>query len=266
MKTTEEIYNEIIAEKESGNYPELEELNSTSKVSVWRLWVWIFSFASRTVLQLFEDLKEWMQDYFERKQVGTLRWWIDTVKAFQYGDSLQYINGVWKYAVENTSKQIVKQVALELKQKILLFKVAKIENEKLAPLAEEEQAALKHYVNQVKLAGQFIDLVSISADRVKFQLRVYYNAQYSQSIVQQKIEEAINDYLSNIVFNGELIITQLIDQLQKIEGVYNPVYVAGYYSNVNYVDWQLLSDNYKALSGYFELENVEIEFVPYVQN
>lgn len=262
--TTQEIYDEIIAEKESGNYPELAELNSTSKVSIWRLWVWIFAFSSRSVIELFGQLKTWVEDYFARKQVGTLLWWIDQVKAFQYGDSLQYIYGVWKYATIDTNKQIVQQVALELNKGLLYFKVAKIVNSELVALSTNEIVALKAYINKIKLAGQFINIVSYPADEIKLAFKIYYNAEFDTSALTLNVNAAIKTYLQNIVFNGELIITDIVDQLQQIDGIMNPIFVSGSFKNANMPEWFDLGDYYNAISGYLKANSVELEFVPYV--
>ena len=261
MKTTDEIYNEIIAEKESGSYSELDELNSTSKVAIWRLWVWIFSFFSKTLWELFEDLKNWIKDYFARKQVGTLLWWIDQVKAFQYGDELQFIDGIWQYIAVDETKQIVKQVALGYERGLLVFKVAKENSGNLEPLTSDEQQALLAYLNKIKMPGQFLDVYSGNADKVKLHYKVYYNAEIPQTDLQTAIEQAINDYIANIVFNGLFVITEVTDILQAIDGVENPVYIDGQYSNDNQPQWQELGDYYRALSGYFELDSINIDFI-----
>ena len=96
MATTQEINDSIIAEKESGNYPELDVLDSTSKVAIWRLWVWIFSFASKAVLELFESFKTHTEDVFAKNQQGTILWWNMTIREWQFGDALEFIDGLYQ--------------------------------------------------------------------------------------------------------------------------------------------------------------------------
>ena len=262
MKTTEQIFNEILAEKQ--NYPELDQLNSTSKVSIWRLWIWIFAFFSKTLWELFEDLKNWVKDYFAKHQAGSLQWWIDQIKAFQYGDQLTFIDGVWKYENIDTEKQIVKQAAIEPMGKILLIKVAKEVNGQLTPLSEDEKQALEGYLNKIKFPGQFIQVISENPDQLKINLRIYYNPEIPQAILRQQIEKAINDYLSNIVFNGKFVGTELIDRLQQINGVVNPILLQSYYSTYNFPYWQPMGDYMYSAAGWFELNELNIEFVPNV--
>jgi len=87
---------------------------------------------------LFEDLKAWVKDYFAKHQPGTLAWWLDQVKNWQYGDELIFTDGVWKYETIDENKRIVKQVAVEPQGKLLVFKVAKESDTGLIPLAAEE--------------------------------------------------------------------------------------------------------------------------------
>ncbi len=71
--TTQEIYNNIIAEKESGKYEALDELNSISKAAIWRLWIFVFAYFSKSLQDLFEHFKQYIEDIFAKNQEGTLR-------------------------------------------------------------------------------------------------------------------------------------------------------------------------------------------------
>ena len=165
--TTEDIYNEIIAVKESGDYPELDELNSTSRVSIWRLWVFIFAFFSKTLQELFVSFQAYIEEFFAKNQHGTLLWWLVQIEHWQYGDALEFISGVWKYPVLDTGKQIVAQSALEVLGSVLIFKVAKDDGSgNLTALSAIEQTELLAYINQVKFPGTLVSLVSLLADDI----------------------------------------------------------------------------------------------------
>ncbi|MCF6184353.1 MAG: hypothetical protein L3J56_06950 [Bacteroidales bacterium] len=265
--TTEEIYNEIIDEKESGQYPELDELNSTSKVAVWRLMIWIFSFFSKTIHELFESFKKYIEEVFAKNQHGTLLWWIEQIKAFQYGDILEFIDGVFKYAVIDETKQIVKRVALETLNFVLVFKVATEDsNGNLIPLDTAQKTALHSYINKVKFPGTYTQVISENADDLKINLRIYYNAEVTEAELNTFIEEAVNEYIKNIVFNGNFSITELTDKLQTVKGVVNPVVKSAYGKahSQDVADYLLIDDYYKAASGYFNIDQINIEYIPYV--
>lgn len=265
--TTEEIYESIIAEKESGNYPELDELSSTSKVSVWRLMVWIFSFFSKTIQELFESFKSYIESVFAKNQHGTLLWWIEQIKAFQYGDILEFIDGVFKYATIDETKQIVKRTALETLNFVLIFKVASEDgNGNLIPLDNAQKTALQAYINKVKFPGTYTSVISENADDLKINLRVYYNAEVTETELNTLINDATEDYIKNIVFNGKFSITELTDKLQTVKGVVNPVVKEAFGKAASQPsgDYLLIDDYYKAAAGYFNINELNIEFIPYV--
>lgn len=262
--TTEEIYNQIIEEKESGNYPELDELNSTSNASVWRTWVFVFAYFSKIISDLFDEFKAYIESIFARNQHGTLLWWIDQIKAFQFGDTLEFIDGIYKYALIDNEKQVIKQVALDAVDRLLTFKVASDDgNGNLIPLTPEQVSSLDAYVNKVKFPGTFTSILSQSADTLRLTYRIYYNAEVVQVDLEQKIRYAVDNYLSNLVFNGKFTITGLTDEIQKLNGVIDPVYVSGIAKNAYESDaeYQAIEDYYIAAAGYISIDTLTLEFI-----
>ncbi len=267
MPTTNEIYEEVIAEKESGQYPELSEMDSTSKVAVWRLLIYIVAFASKTIHELFESFKKYVEEIFAKNQNGTLLWWIEQVRQFQYGDTLQFMDGVFKYPLIDDAKQIVKRVALETLNFVLLFKVAtENSNGDLIPLDQAQKDALQSYINKVKFPGTYTSVISENADDLKLNIRIYYNAEVTTSELDVSIRDATNEYLKNIVFNGNFSITELTDKLQIIAGVKNPVVKESYAkpSASPTSDYQIIEDYYNSASGYFTIAELNLEYIAYV--
>jgi len=262
MKTTEQIFDEIIAEKQSGNYVELDTLNSTSKVSIWRLWVWIFSFFTKALYEVFESFKTYTEEFFSKNQVGTLNWWIDTVSKFQYGDVLEFIDNKFQYSVNNTEKQIVKRVAVSVQDNVLEFKLAKLTNGTMTALSGDELSAVESYINRIKPVGTYISVNSTSADNLKVEYRIYYNAQYSVSALQENIEKAVNTYLSDIVFNASLSVTEMTDVIQQVAGVINPIAKNIQAKAFFEVAYTAVEDYYQAVAGYYELTEITLELIP----
>ena len=264
--TTEEIYNEIIAEKESGNYPELDDLNSTSKVAIWRLWVWLFAFFSKSLNEVFTSFKEHINEVFAKNQHGTLLWWIEQIKAFQYDNTLEFLSGVFKYAIIDETKQIVKQVALESRYPLVLFKVANEDNGNLIPLDSSQKTALESYIAKIKFPGTYTQVISQPADNLRLNYRVYFDAQLIQLDIETEIIETVNSYLANIVFNGQFSITELTDELQKVAGVENPIYLSGQAKN-HYqavTEYAEINDYYTAAAGYMAIDELNLEMISHV--
>ncbi|OQY01376.1 MAG: hypothetical protein B6I20_07790 [Bacteroidetes bacterium 4572_117] len=263
--TTDEIYNEILIEKESGAYPELDGLNSTSNVSIYRLWVWVFAFFSKAIRDLFDSFQTQINEIFAQKQAGTLLWWLSQTKLFQYGDTLEFIDGVFKYAVLDQEKQIVKQVAIETLDRMITFKVASEDGSgNLIALTQTQQDSLVGYINQLKFPGMYTRVVSQDADDLNLDYRIYYNAQKIKTDLETEIRAVADNYLSDIVFNGRFSLTGFTDELQKIDGVINPVLVTGLAKthNESPVDYQVIEDYYVAASGYMQIDELTLDFIP----
>jgi len=265
MKTTEQIFNEIIAEKTSGMYAELDELNSTSKVSIWRLNAWIFAFFSKAINELFESFQIYIESVFAKNQHGTLTWWITELKKFQYNDQLEFIGGVFKYALIDVSKQIIKQVAVETLNKVLVFKVVKINSSGiLTPLSGAELVSFLNYCNRIKFPGTFIQAISTPADNLKLSFKIYYDALLDKSAIEKEIRTTVESYVKNIVFNGKFIPTKLVDEIQKITGVDIPIYISGFHKNYSENSYTPINDYFTAAAGYAEITELNLQFEPNV--
>ena len=262
-QTTQEIYQDLIDAKEGGDFTELDDLNSESSTAVWRLILWIVAFANKTIKNLFDSFKTYIEGVFALNQAGTLLWWIDKIKAFQYGDSLEFIGGIWKYAIIDETKKIVKQVALETVNYMIVFKTAKDNSGTLEPLEALEISALESYINQVKFPGTYISVISEEADDLKLNYTVYYNGQYLQSDVESALIAAANDYISNILFNGKFSHTELTDAFQGVTGVVNPVYTSGYGKphTSSEGDYQSITDYYTSAAGYFTIAELTLTMI-----
>lgn len=263
--TTEEIYQSLVNEKD--NYPELAELDSSSKVAIWRLWVWIFAFASKAMYEIFESFKAYTEVTFAKNQQGTLLWWNTEIRAWQFGDTLQFLDGVFKYAVIDELKQLVSQVSLETLDAVLVFKVAKDDGAGgLEPLTLTERDTLQGYINQIKFPGTFTTVISIVADDLKLNYKIYYNAELVQADIELAIANSVDLYLASVVFNGKFQHTELTDQLQLIEGVEFPIFENGFAKpdaspTIDYVE---IVDNYTASAGYFKIDELNLTMIPNV--
>ncbi len=260
--TTQEIFNKIVTEKEK--YPELSELNSTSKTAIWRLWTFIFAYFSSLLRRLFEDLKQDISEKIAKSQIGTLRWWISELKKFQYGDILIFKNGKWRYAETNPEKQIIAQVAIEQQDQHLIIKAAKFNNaKKLAQLELSELQSFTAYVQQIKFPGTLVNIISTEADELKLNYRVYYNALVDKNTIEAAIEQAVMTFLQDLIFNAKLSITSLTDCIKDVAGVVNPVFVSGEARSALNDIYLAIEDYYTAASGYMRLESLNLDLRPY---
>jgi len=231
-RSIETIYNEIVAEKDnqntlSGLLPNQDNLNglfdaikSNSKVAIWRLWAYVVAVAIHVHESFWDIFKSEIEDLAAAAPAGTPRWYQNQMFIFQYGDSLIYQDDKYQYAVLDESKQIVKRCAIEERNDgVVLIKVAKDDSGNAIPLTTDEKDALTSYANKIKFAGTQLGIVSLTGDVIDIGLEVFYDPIEPLTDVQTAIQTAMDDYLSNLDFNGQFRVTDLIDKIQLVEGV-----------------------------------------------
>jgi hypothetical protein len=199
----------------------LNGLNSTSQVSLWKL----FKDAIAQVLQVNDQLQDAklleLNRIADEAVAGTSYWLRRKVYEFQYGDQLQ-VNTDFSvgYPSIDTSKNIITRVSVKQLEdsRDVLVKVAKGDTT-LTPLAPTELAALKAYINKLKFAGTIIRPISLTSDFIAVNAEIYYFAEYIEADVKAAVIVALNNFLKTLEFDGTMYLTKLVDALQLVPGV-----------------------------------------------
>jgi hypothetical protein len=233
-RTIGEIYDQMVEEKQSqaaiadlqpaqeNVQTLLAALASSSKVAVWRLYMYIISVAIHYHELLFDAFKTMMEGIADAAIVGTVAWYQKQVYDFQLGVDLVYDEAKRRYVYEsvNPSLQIVKRCAiLERPDGIVLIKAAKLDNNMPTGLVQFEQDALVSYIKKIRFAGTRFVLVSGSGDQIKVSLNIYYDPIVLLSNVKISVEAAIMSYISSLPFNGVFQTSTLVDIVQECPGV-----------------------------------------------
>lgn len=267
-RTINEIYADIIAEKDSLDSLEdlgytaddsallLQDLNSSSKVAVWRLWAYI------TAVTIFFHEKLW--DLFKAEVEeklkaipGTDTWLANECRKFQNGDTLIFnSDGTYGYSTLKPEDQIIKRVAVTGNFGASVVKIASQDEEEgpLRKLTPEELTAFQGYLNLIQYAGSSVTAVSNASDKLKFSIEIFHNALIPITTLELNVENAINSYLANLEFNGAFRVIKLVDTIQAVAGVVDVSIEsieakaddAGNFTNVSRV--------YEPASGYLEIE------------
>jgi len=277
MRTINEIYNSIIAEKESNvalttldpsagenATALLSELSSGSKVAIWRLIFWITAVAIWFLENIFDLHVKELTALSETFVTGTPRWYYAKCLEFQFGDVLIYdsINYRFNYSPINTANQIVKRCAILDLGGLVSIKVAKLSSGNPVPLTVPELASFSYYVNLIKFAGTNVNIISIPADLMKIYLSVVIdplvllpNGESIANAGTFPVADAVDNYIKNLPFNGILNLTFLVDSLQTVSGVTNPVVVSAdaktYLSTYTTIDRVV---GYTPASGYINID------------
>lgn len=251
---------------------------STSKVSVFRLFTRIVASAAWVVEVLFDTLKTEVNDIIATLKPHSLRWYAAKAKDFQYGftlaiDSDKYDNTGFTEEQIDASLIVKYSAVTEGDDGKLRIKVAK-ETTDLGPLTAPEKAAFTEYMKRIKDAGVKLQIDSLAADKLKLELKIYYDPLILNSAGQrldgsdsEPVQKAVKAFLKNQPFNGVFVIAYLVDALQQVDGVVIPHVVSCLTSYGTFpfvgVNVQYLPD-----AGYLRFENdsdLVITFEPQTQ-
>lgn len=237
-RTIETIYNAIITEKEtsatlnSGLLPSgttyndlISDLDSKSKVSVWRLWAYITAVSIWVVEKLFDEHKTEVDTKIASSVYGNDLWWVDRMKEFQFGDNLivTEVNGekVLTYGTIDTAKQIIDFVSItDTVNGGSIIKVAKDDGAGLPEaLTTAELTGATEFVDRIQPAGASLSVISQNSDLVQYNVDIYYNGLLDLTTIQSAVITAVDTYHQNLEFNGEVILSKVVDAIQGVEGV-----------------------------------------------
>lgn len=268
-RTIQEIQTLILQAK--AQEPALNELNSTSKVAIWRLWVYIIAVAIWSLEKLFDQHRADIDKRLAELKPHTARWYRSKALAFQYGfdllpDSDKFNNqGHTEEAIE-ASKIVKYSAVIESKNEgRLIVKIATEQGEQLQPITDAQKQAFEAYLQEIKDAGVRLSVVNYQPDVLHLQMKIIYDPlvldSNGQSIIHatKPVEETIKSYLKRLPFNGELVLAHLIDALQQAEGVKIPHLVLAQSKNITssgeYGAFETIEISKIPTAGYFTIDN-----------
>ena len=269
----------------------LNTINSTSKVAVWRLWVWIFAFAQYIQEQYWETFKNEIEKRIASSRIHTPKWYREKALDFLYGVALvqdkDYYDLTLLTDAQIASAKIISNAAsvrvVQNGYGTLRLKVVRTVGGDYAPVLPEHLTALDVYFNQhIADAGTVVNVTTGDADLLKLKLDVYYDplilgadGSRLDGTNTSPVIAQIKSYLKSIDFeNGKLVITHLVDKLQQIQGVNLPVvreafskYGAYEYTTAGVQNVGVINEIRIADAGYMKLDESEllINYIPYTE-
>lgn len=269
MRTIGQIYTEIVDYKDtqaplSALAPNADTeqelfvaLNSSSKVAVWRLWAYITAVVIWTHESIWEIVRGELQSIADGAIVGTVRWYQDQVFKYQHGDTLDYdsATGKYAYATLEPTLQIVKRCAvIEQQDGVLAIKVAKLASGLPVALDGPEQTALAQYIKRVRFAGTRFTLLSGNGDTIRVEATIYYDGVVPLATIKADVQAAITAYIGALPFNGELLLSRLVDVIQAVTGVYDVVLTSAQTKSVPSNPYAAIVRAHVPLYGYYRLD------------
>lgn len=220
-RTVQTIYDGMIAEQNSGDFPELNALNSPSNTAIYRLFYWIVAMAINIHETIMDVFQADINTQLEQSVYGTKKWFAVQSKLFQYGDEILFDgNGKPYYAIVDPTLCVVGRVAVvELTDGTVLLKVSQLDGTVLSGL---QLTAFTAYIDKIKPAGCITTCTSLNPDQLRITGNYYYDPQFDPADVLTDIEAKINAFLLAIDYNAALYANKVNAEFENCLG---------------YVDW-----------------------------
>lgn len=267
----QQMFNAITADET------LARLNSTSRVSIFRLFVLMVAYPIWLLETLFDTHKAEVDDIIEQKMAHRPSWYRSKAKAFQYGfdliaDTDMYDNtGFTTDQIEDS--KIIKYSAVTQNGGQLLIKIASETAGVLAPITAPQKASFDAYIQEIADCGVKYIVVNHLPDILILDLQIFRDPlvldETGMSIINGNypVQDAILEYMKELPFNGELVLARLVDKLQRVDGVKIPHIINAQSQiidiNTNtYLAAQPITVKTVPESGYFVVPNFEnVEYV-----
>ncbi len=237
-----------------------------SPVSLESIWFSIVASAIFMLETLFDAFREDVDAKIAQAVVASIPWYHKIALEFQYGDALVFDEETqaFVYATPDESKQIVKYAACRDVGGMVSILVSKQNSSGPVALTSAELAAFDAYMRQRKPAGVLLQTASFSPDLVRVNARVQYDPQVINASGQliadtsiYPVERAINQYLADIVYGGDLNKTKLVDAIQQAEGVVDVVLNSVQAKPASASSYTTVTgNNYTSRSGSFKSNNL----------
>jgi len=180
---------------------------------------------------LFQQHKKEVTEQLYNQKSGRLPWYRDMALQFQYGfdllvDSDEFDN-TNKTAEEIAISKIIKYAAVNDgdNQGVIIVKIAGETDNKLAPITTLGKESVEQYFEEIKYAGSRVVVINYLPDLLYLSIQIQRDVLVLDSNGQSKIdgtkpvEDALQEFMKELPFDGELRLQDLVDKLQPVEGV-----------------------------------------------
>lgn len=239
-----------------------------SAVSLERIIIYIVAVAIWVLESLFDQHKADVDARIEEILPHRPKWYRDKALAFMkdrtlMGDTDRYdTTGMTDSAIE--AARVVKYAAAAESEdsSILTVKIATSGDGGLQSLDAETETEFTAYMKEIKDAGVRLQVVNKEADSFSCTLAIYYDAMLTEETVKTAVEEAVEEYVQGLPFNGEYTNMALVDRLQQVEGVrIAEVRASSACPHGGAV--QQIDAKYSPVAGYMKVGQITPTMIPY---
>ena len=224
-RTLTEIY--TVAKNYRNQYLELTEFQNSSKMSVIDAFTWVTSACIWTFENILDVFKVDLAKDLQNRINGNAAYYANALLKYQSGDELEMNEEgtAFSYPTIDETKRVITRVSYSEYQeegfydKQLMLKIATGEPGAYERVSDEELLAIRAYFNQIAFAGTHATIVSRKGDVLVPRVTVYYDGAVSEEEVYKNIEDALNNFIANVSFDGVIYTQKIMDAIQRAEHV-----------------------------------------------
>ena len=277
MSYTQDYIDKMLLKKSS--YTVLDAVDTTSKVSKWRHFIYVIAFIANMLRELQEVHEQEMAYLIDAQKLTNLNYYRTVV--FNYRDGHTFDSDTLVYSGTYTDEEIatakiVKRAAadevIENGIKRIILKLATETNGELAEIDPIVLDRVKEHVRINAPAGTNLNIRSTRPDELKLSVNVYINPQIldingnridgtANDVVATAVDEFFAD--TNFKFDGELVLSLLEDKIQSVAGIQDrSVRFTNVQSNKEVpAVWQPVTERYTAYSGYYKVLELNVNYL-----
>ncbi|MBP7173998.1 MAG: hypothetical protein KBA33_08050 [Cloacibacterium sp.] len=241
FKNLFEIIAEIMGLKEAN--PHLKPIDTTSKVSIWRQFIEVVSFAHWNMQNVVELHGKEIETKIQEQKIPGLKWYRNQALRYQHGFSVIEDTEFFKTTLQKEIDGVLTDVPAtedetEASKKIkycsvnkpkgsrdIIIKIATEENNEIVPVPQEVQDGVEYWFeNHIQAAGDNLVFINFKPDILNLSIEIFVNPTIinlsgMNNAAKYPVQDVIKTHLKALPFNGELDVQKFVDKLQKIEGV-----------------------------------------------
>ncbi len=214
-----------------GLTPEKTFLEEFSLVSFENILFDIVAYAVYVLELLFDQHNKEMDEKLKNQKRGSLSWYRYMALQFQSGFSLVTDSDVYdntdKTLEEINASKIIKNAAVTEGDipGTIVVKIAGEGEDDLEPIDGDLVSSVEAYFEEIKFAGNRISIINFLPDQLFLKYDIYIDPlilELNGTSIRaggKPVELAIEEFKRELPFDGELILQDLTDKLQAVEGV-----------------------------------------------
>lgn len=221
--------------------------------------------------QFFDQHTKEVNERLANEKAGTKPWYRTKALAFQYGFDLMPDTDVFDNTgatdEEIANSKIIKYAAVNEAQDSsrVILKIAGETDGVLTDFDDPAQVeAIAAYIDEIRVAGVQVTIINYKADKLYLSLQIKRDTLVLTETGMSKLDgnypvnEALEEFMKELDFNGELRLSALIDKIQAVPGVKDATVISASSAWIDpalngYGVAQPINISKIAESGYFEI-------------